>query len=165
VPLLADSHLVSGDSGSGARSPDDFVQAAGGTARYLHNCPVGGRWPTAYAGASRLLGGRTLVETVVPDCAVAASDRDRLARLLALVSPTRRWAVEHRHAPLLCALGILDAPDVAYANASRRRFADPSETRVRALALIDELKRETRAERYEERCTPRPRLWAGVRPH
>jgi hypothetical protein len=111
------------------------------------------------------IGSRTLVETVVPNCALAASDRDRLARLLALVSPTRRWPVEHRHAPLLCALGILDAPDVAYANASRRRFADPSETRERALALIDELNGEIRAERYEQRRSPRPRLWAGVRPH
>ena len=104
-------------------------------------------------------------ETVVPGCAVSTSDRDRLAHLLALVPATRRWAVEHRHAPLLCALGILDAPDVGYAHASRRRFADPSETRERALALIDELARETRAERYEQRRSARPRLWAGVRPH
>ena len=82
------------------------------------------------------------METVVPDCALSTSDRDRLAHLLALVSATRRWAVEHRHAPLLCALRVLDAPDVGYAHASRRRFADPSETRERALALIDELARE-----------------------
>jgi len=66
------------------------------------------------------------------------------------------------HAPLLCALGILDATDVAYAHAARRRFADPSETRKRTLALIDELDREIRAERYEQRRHARPRFSAGV---
>ena len=104
------------------------------------------------------------MESVVPDCALSATDRDRLTRLLALVPPPRRWAVEHRHSPLLCALGILDAPDVGYANAARRRFADPSETKERALALIDELDREARAERYKQRRSARPRLWASVRP-
>src|SRR4051812_36039503 len=84
------------------------------------------------------------MEAVVPNCALSATDRDRLARLLAVVPPTRRWAVEHRHSPLLCALGILDAPDVGYANAARRRFTDLSNTKERALALIDELDREAR---------------------
>jgi len=104
------------------------------------------------------------METVVPNCALSATDRDRLTRLLALVPPPHRWAVEHRHSPLLCALGILDAPDVGYANAARRRFADPSETKKRALALIDELDREARAERYKQRRSARSRLWASVRP-
>jgi hypothetical protein len=105
------------------------------------------------------------MEIVVANSTLSTSDLDRLARLLALAPPTRRWAVEHRHAPLLCALGILDARDVGYAHAARRRFADPSEIRERALALIDELDREARAERYEQRRSARPRLWAGVRPH
>jgi|tagenome__1003787_1003787.scaffolds.fasta_scaffold20327974_2 hypothetical protein len=103
------------------------------------------------------------MEAVVPNRALAATDIDRLARLLALVSPPRRWAIEHRHSPLLCALGILDAPDVGYANAARRRFADPAETKERALALIDELDREARAERYKQRRGARPRLWATAR--
>jgi hypothetical protein len=102
------------------------------------------------------------MEAVVPNCALSATDRDRLTRLLALVPPPRRWAVEHRHSPLLCALGIV-APDVGYANAARRRFADPSETKERALALIDELDREARAERYEQRRSARPRLWTSAR--
>ena len=105
------------------------------------------------------------MEPVVSSCALSTSELDRIARLLGLVAAPRRWAVEHRHAPLLCALGILDAPDVAYADAARRRFADPSETRERALALLEELDRETRAERYERRRSARPRLWAGLRPH
>jgi hypothetical protein len=91
------------------------------------------------------------METNGVDSAVSASDRERLARLLALMRPGGRWAVEHRHAPLLCALGIIDAPDVGYAVAARRRFADPSEIRMRALALIQELDREIRAERYQQR--------------
>jgi hypothetical protein len=105
------------------------------------------------------------MEIVVADSALSASERDRLARLLALVPPTRRWAVEHRHAPLLCALGILDARDAGYAHAARRRFADPSETRERALALIDELDREARAEHYEQRRHARRRLWRAVHRH
>jgi hypothetical protein len=112
------------------------------------------------------------METDVADRAITGVDRERLVRLLSLKSPAGRWAVEHRHAPLLCALGIIDAPDVDYALAAGRRFADPSETRVRALALIEELDRETRAERYQQRRTERyqqrsrswPRIWAAVRP-
>ena len=105
------------------------------------------------------------METVVTNCALSTSDRDQLARLLAVVPPARRWAVEHRHAPLLCALGILEAPDVGYAHAALRRFADTSETRERALALIDELDRETRAERYKQRQSASPRLWPRLRSH
>jgi hypothetical protein len=112
------------------------------------------------------------METDVAGRALSAVDRERLARLLCLMPPAGRWAVEHRHAPLLCALGIIDASDVDYAMAARRRFADPAETRARALALIEELDRETRAERYQQRRTLRnqrrrsawPRIWAGVRP-
>lgn len=81
-------------------------------------------------------------------------------QLLALVAAPRRWALEHRHAPLLCALGIIDAPDVGYADAARRRFADPSKARKRTLALIDELDRETRAERYDQRRSAKRRFWA-----
>ena len=84
-------------------------------------------------------------ETVVASRVLSASERDHLVRLLALVPPRHRWALEHRHTPLLCAIGILDPPDEAYARAARRRFADPSETRERALALLIELDRETRA--------------------
>ncbi len=83
-------------------------------------------------------------ETVVTSCVLSVSERDRLVRLLALVPPPHRWAFEHRHAPLLCAIGILDPPDEGYARAARRRFADPSETRERVLALLVELDRETR---------------------
>jgi hypothetical protein len=65
----------------------------------------------------------------------------------------------------LCAVGILDAPDVGYANAARRRFADPLETRERALALIAELDRELAAERYDQRRSARRRLFSSVRLH
>lgn len=105
------------------------------------------------------------METIGRNCALSASDRDHLVRLLALVSAPRRWAVEHSQAPLLCALGILDAPDVGYTNAARRRFVDPLETRERALALIAELDREIRVERYEQRRSARRRLFPGVRLH
>jgi len=81
----------------------------------------------------------------VPSGAVSASERDRLVRLLALMPPRHRWAFEHRHTPLLCTLGVVDAPDEAYARAARRRFTDPSTTRKRALALLVELDREARA--------------------
>ena len=80
-------------------------------------------------------------------------------RQLALVPPPPRWAFEHRHTPLLCALGILDPPDEGYARAARRRFADPSETRERVLALLIELDRETRAAPNTYRRLARPRLW------
>jgi hypothetical protein len=93
----------------------------------------------------------------VPSCVLSDSERDRLARLLALVPPPHRWAFEHRHAPLLCALGVLDPPDEGYARAARRRFADPSETRDRTLALLIDLQRETRAVPYASRRPYRPR--------
>ena len=84
-------------------------------------------------------------ERVVTTCVLSVSERDRLVRLLALVPPPHRWAFEHMHAPLLCAIGILDSPDEGYARAARRRFADPPEARERVLALLVELDRETRA--------------------
>ena len=89
------------------------------------------------------------MEIMVRSLVLGTSDRDRLASLLASAPASRRWAVEHRNAPLLCALGILDAPDVDYAHAAQRRFADPSKARGRALALIEELDRDDRVERYE----------------
>jgi hypothetical protein len=78
-------------------------------------------------------------------------ERERLAALLAGLPDPRRWAVTHRHAPLLCALGLADAPDPGYAHAAQRRLSDPAESRRRALALLDELDRDARSERYEQR--------------
>ena len=98
-------------------------------------------------------------ERVVTTCVLSVSERDRLVRLLALVPPPHRWAFEHMHAPLLCAIGILDPPDEGYARAARRRFADPSETRERVLALLIELDRETRAAPNAYRRLARPRQW------
>ena len=87
------------------------------------------------------------METFVPTAALTASERDQLARLLQAAPAGRRWWVEHRHGPLLCALGLIDAPDTGYAHSARRRFADAPEMRRRALALIDELDRDGRVER------------------
>lgn len=87
------------------------------------------------------------METLAPTAALTAFERDRLVRLLQAVPAPRRWAVEHRHGPLLCALGLVDPPDAGYAHAARRRFADGAETRRRALALIDELARDGRMDR------------------
>ena len=84
-----------------------------------------------------------------PSPVLSVSERDRLVQLLALVPPRHRWAFEHRHTPLLCALGVLDPPDEEYARAARRRFSDPSVTRARALALLGELDRETRPARLQ----------------
>ena len=98
-------------------------------------------------------------ETVVTSCVLSVSERDRRARLLALMPPRHRWAFEHRHTPLLCTLGVLHPPDEAYARAARRRFADPSKTRKRALALLVELDREARAAPNAYRRLARPRLW------
>ena len=100
-----------------------------------------------------------LEETFVPSCVLSVSERDRLVRLLALVPPPHRWAFEHRHTPLLCAIGILDPPDEDYARAARRRFADPCETRERALALLTELDREARAAPSADGRLARPRWW------
>ena len=100
-----------------------------------------------------------LEETVVWSWVLSASERDRLVRLLASVPPRHRWALEHRHTPLLCAIGILDPPDEAYARAARRRFADLSETRKRVRALLIELKSETRPAPDPNRRPAWPRLW------
>lgn len=97
------------------------------------------------------------METVVRSSPLGASDLDRLANLLTSAPASRRWAVEHRNAPLLCALGILEAPDAGYAHAAHRRFSDPSETRRRALALIEELDNDSRVARYEQRRSARRR--------
>ena len=103
------------------------------------------------------------MEIMVRSSVLPTLDHDRLASLLASVPASRRWAVENRNAPLLCALGILEAPDVDYAHAARRRFADPSEARGRAIALIEELDRDERVERYAQWRTTRRRRWAAVR--
>ena len=86
-------------------------------------------------------------------------EHDRLAALLAGLPNPRRWAVTHRNAPLLCALRLVDAPDPAYAQAAERRFSDPAESRLRALALLEELDREARSERYEQRRRERRRAF------
>ena len=67
--------------------------------------------------------------------------------------------------PLLCALGILDPADDGYARAARRRFADPSKLRDRAMTLITELDHETRAALDVHRRNATPRLWPFTRPH
>jgi hypothetical protein len=83
--------------------------------------------------------------------ALSTHERDHLARLLAALPAGEEWAVRHRHGPLLCALGLIDAPDAAYAHAADRLFADPDHTRSRALALLEQLERADRDERYEQR--------------
>jgi hypothetical protein len=113
------------------------------------------RAPSRPAGTSRE---PRPVGSDIPSRVLSDSERDRLARLLALVPPPNRWAFEHRHAPLLCALGVLDPPDEGYAHAARRRFADPAQTRDRTLALLIDLQRETRAapKRVPSPARPRP---------
>lgn len=91
------------------------------------------------------------MDTQVLSSPISRHERDRLAGLLASLPPASGWAVRHRHGPLLCALGLIDAPDAAYAHAAHRRFSDPSQTRRRALALLDELDRDARSERYARR--------------
>ena len=89
--------------------------------------------------------------TLAPTSSLSAAERDRLAGLLAVLPAARGWAVRHRNGPLLSALGLLDPPDAAYADAAHRRFADLARTRQRALALLDELERDARHERYDQR--------------
>jgi hypothetical protein len=95
----------------------------------------------------------------IPGFVLSDTERDRLARLLAVVPPPHRWAFEHRHAPLLCALGVLHPRDEGYARAARRRFADPAETRDRTLALLIDLQRETRAAPNASRRLPGLDRW------
>jgi hypothetical protein len=97
------------------------------------------------------------VNRSAPRSALSALEHDRLADLLATLPDRRRWTVAHRQGPLLCALGLLDAPDPAYARAAQRRFDDPVDTRRRALALLAELDRDAREERYEHRRRERRR--------
>lgn len=54
------------------------------------------------------------------------------------------------HGALLCVLGLVNPPDVAYANAAHRHFLGSAGVRLRALALVDELKRDARAQRDEQ---------------
>jgi len=82
---------------------------------------------------------------------LSAVERERLARLLALLPESRHWAIAHMYGPLLCVLGLLRPPDAGYARAVERRFTDPADTRRRALALIAELDRDARDERYAQR--------------
>jgi len=89
--------------------------------------------------------------TLDPTSALTMQEYDRLADLLAALPAGQGWAVRHMHSPLLCALGLLDPPDAAYAHAAERRFADPAHTRRRALALLEQLDRDARIERYEQR--------------
>jgi hypothetical protein len=86
-------------------------------------------------------------------------EHERLADLLAVLPASRYWAVSHMHGPLLCALGLLSAPDAAYARAVERRFGDPADNRRRALALLDELTRDARVESYEQRRRERRRAF------
>jgi hypothetical protein len=81
------------------------------------------------------------METLPAASPLTGPERDRLAGLLAALPPSSRWWVSHMHAPLLCAVGVLGAPDVAYEHAAHRRFADVEESRRRALALLAELDR------------------------
>ena len=91
------------------------------------------------------------METLSPNSVLSALERDRLAGLLASLPDTRRWAVGHMHAPLLCALRLVNPADAGYAHAAQRRFLDVADARRRALALLDELDREACSERYEQR--------------
>jgi hypothetical protein len=84
------------------------------------------------------------MEALPPTSVLSPAERDRLTGLLAAVPASRRWAVTHMHAPLLCALGLASAPDPSYARAAHRFFADPEKARRRALALLDELDRDHR---------------------
>jgi hypothetical protein len=99
-----------------------------------------------------------------PSPAVSALERERLAGLLAALPDGRHWAVAHMHGPLLCALGLLRAPDAGYARAAQRRFDNLAETRSRALALLVELDRDARDERYERRRRERRRVFRFASP-
>lgn len=88
-------------------------------------------------------------DTFTLSSALSAIERDRLAGLLAAMSPPRRWAVEHMHSPLLCVLGLVKPPDAAYAHAAERYLVDAANTRRRALTLVDQLERYARSERRE----------------
>lgn len=91
------------------------------------------------------------MDTLVPTSALSTHEHERLAGLLAALPAGTGWAVRHMHSPLLCALGLIDPPDAAYARAAERRFAGPAHTRRRALALLEQLDRDARFERYEQR--------------
>jgi len=92
-----------------------------------------------------------MLQPTTPSFVLSAAERDRLARLLALMPESRRWAIAHMHGPLLCVLGLVHPADAAYVQAARRRITDPADARRRALALIDELDRDARASRNGRR--------------
>ena len=105
------------------------------------------------------------MDTFLPANALSAAERARLADLLAVLPAGRGWEVRHMHGPLLCALGLIDPPDAAYAHAALRRFADSAHARRRALALLEQLDRDARSERYERQRRGRrsaPRLTGPV---
>jgi hypothetical protein len=89
--------------------------------------------------------------TFVSSGALSAQEHDQLAALLAGLPAAEAWWTRHMHGALLCALGLADPPDPAYARAAVRRFADAELTRRRALALLEQLDRDVRAARYDER--------------
>jgi hypothetical protein len=91
------------------------------------------------------------MSTFVSPVALSDQERVRLADLLAGLPPTEAWWLCHMHGALLCALGLIDPPDPAYARAAVRRFADAELARRRALALLTQLDRDARTERYERR--------------
>jgi len=82
---------------------------------------------------------------------LSTQEHDRLAALLAGLPTAEAWAVRHMHGALLCTLGLLDPPDAAYARAADRWFADAAHTRRRALALLAQLDRDVRLQRFEKR--------------
>ena len=94
-----------------------------------------------------------------PGPPLSALEHERLVSMLAGMPESRRWQIAHMHAPLLCALG-LGVSDSGYARAVERRFNDPADVRRRALALVEELDRDTRRERYVAR---RRKRWPGFR--
>jgi hypothetical protein len=102
----------------------------------------------------------TAMDTFITSSALSSPERDRLAGLLAAMPAPGRWAVGHMYGPLLCALGLVTPPDAAYAQAAQRRFADSAETRRRALTLLEQLERDARNARYEQR---RRKGWHGFR--
>jgi hypothetical protein len=91
------------------------------------------------------------MSTLVPTGPLSPQEHDRLAALLAGLPAAEAWWMRHMHGALLCALGLIDPPDAAYARAAVRRFSDVELTRRRALALLEQLDRDVRAERYEQR--------------
>lgn len=104
------------------------------------------------------------MKALIPVSVLSAAELDRLVRLLRALPAHHRWAVEHRHGPLLCALSVIEAPDAGYAHAAGRRFSDAAELRQRALALLDELTRDYELA-AQRRVTPLRLFWPRRRVH